>query len=85
VPVKAPYAQSLVRKTANAHPELVFLGLHVMPPGKSDNVIILAPKFPGNDRREQRTFDPVSTGRTGRDAGLPEREKVVVARAGGDC
>lgn len=40
VPVKAPYAQSLVRKTANAHPELVFLGLHVMPPGKNDNVII---------------------------------------------
>jgi hypothetical protein len=38
--VKAPYAQALVRKIAAAHPEVLFLGLHVTPPGKPDNVII---------------------------------------------
>lgn len=40
VPVKAPYAQTLVRNTAAAHPEMTFIGLHVTPPGKEDNVII---------------------------------------------
>ena len=40
VPVKAPYAQTLVRNTSAAHPEMTFIGLHVTPPGKPDNVII---------------------------------------------
>ena len=34
VPVNAPYAQSLVIATKNAHPELQKLGLHAMPPGE---------------------------------------------------
>jgi hypothetical protein len=40
VPVKAPYAQSLVHKLMAAHPDLAFIGIHVTPPGQTDNVII---------------------------------------------
>src|ERR1700678_10588 len=40
VPVNAPYAQSLVVATKNAHPELQKLGLHAIPPGEHDYVII---------------------------------------------
>jgi hypothetical protein len=40
LPVKAPYAQSLVRKTMAAHPEMAFIGLHVIPPGRAENLII---------------------------------------------
>jgi hypothetical protein len=40
VPVKAPYAQTLLGNTAAAHPEMMFIGLHVTPPGKADNVIV---------------------------------------------
>jgi len=40
VPVKAPYAEMLVRSVTAAHPEMTFIGIHVTPPGKEDNVII---------------------------------------------
>jgi DNA-binding beta-propeller fold protein YncE len=40
IPVNAPYAQSLVVATKNAHPELQKLGLHAIPPGQSDYAII---------------------------------------------
>lgn len=40
VPVNAPYAQSLVVATKNAHPELQKLGLHAIPPGEHDYAII---------------------------------------------
>lgn len=40
VPVNAPYAQSLVVSTKNAHPELQKLGLHAIAPGQSDYAII---------------------------------------------
>jgi len=39
-PVKAPYAQKLVQKAMAAHPEMLFIGLHAIPPGKTDNLII---------------------------------------------
>jgi len=34
------YAQQLVDELAARHPELVRIGMHVTPPGKSDNVIV---------------------------------------------
>ena len=40
LPVNAPYAQSLVIATKNAHPELQKLGLHAIPPGQSDYAIV---------------------------------------------
>jgi hypothetical protein len=40
IPVKAPAAQRLVQKISANHPEMEFIGLHVTPPRKSDNVII---------------------------------------------
>ena len=40
IPVNAPYAQSLVVATKNAHPELQKLGLHAIPPGQHDYAII---------------------------------------------
>ena len=40
VPVKAPYAQALVQKLMAAHPDLAFIGIHVVPPGQTDNLII---------------------------------------------
>ena len=43
VPVNAPYAQDLVVKTKNAHPELQKLGLHAIPPGQHDYAIIASP------------------------------------------
>jgi hypothetical protein len=43
VPVNAPYAQDLVVKTKNAHPELQKLGLHAIPPGQTDYAIIASP------------------------------------------
>jgi hypothetical protein len=43
VPVNAPYAQDLVVKTKNAHPELQKLGLHAIPPGQPDYAIIASP------------------------------------------
>ena len=43
VPVNAPYAQSLVIATKNAHPELQKLGLHAIPPGEQDYAIIANP------------------------------------------
>ena len=43
VPVNAPYAQSLVVATKNAHPELQKLGLHAIPPGQQAYAIIANP------------------------------------------
>ena len=43
VPVNAPYAQSLVVTTKNAHPELQKLGLHAIPPGEQAYAIIANP------------------------------------------
>jgi hypothetical protein len=43
VPVNAPYAQDLVVKTKNEHPELQKLGLHAIPPGQKDYAIIASP------------------------------------------
>ena len=43
VPVNAPYAQNLLIKTKNAHPELQKLGLHAIPPGQQDYAIIASP------------------------------------------
>jgi DNA-binding beta-propeller fold protein YncE len=43
VPVNAPYAQSLVIATKNAHPELQKLGLHAIPPGEHAYAIIANP------------------------------------------
>lgn len=40
VPVNAPYAQSLVVATKQAHPELQKLGLHAIPPAQHDYAII---------------------------------------------
>jgi hypothetical protein len=40
LPVKAPHAQKLVQEERAAHRELGFIGLHVTPPGKTDNLII---------------------------------------------
>lgn len=38
--VKAPYADALVKQEMAAHPEIAFLGLHVTPPGKTNNLIV---------------------------------------------
>jgi len=38
--VNAPYAQALVDKVKSHHDEIVKLGLHAVPPGETDNVII---------------------------------------------
>jgi DNA-binding beta-propeller fold protein YncE len=43
LPVNAPYAQSLVIATKNAHPELQKLGLHAIPPGEHAYAIIANP------------------------------------------
>jgi hypothetical protein len=40
LPVNAPYAQSLVVATKNAHPELQKLGIHAIPPGATDYAIV---------------------------------------------
>jgi hypothetical protein len=39
-PVNAPYAQDLIVKTKNTHPELQKLGLHAIPPGQHEYAII---------------------------------------------
>ena len=38
--VQARFAQNLVTATMASHPELQKMGLHVVPPGKSDDVIV---------------------------------------------
>ncbi len=38
--VNAPYAAFLVKQEMAAHPEIVFLGLHATPPGKTNNLIV---------------------------------------------
>ena len=40
LPVHAPFAESLVRATLSAHPDLRKMGLHAVPPGGSVSVII---------------------------------------------
>lgn len=39
-PVKAPYGDALVKQEMTAHPEIIFLGLHVTPPGRENNLIV---------------------------------------------
>lgn len=39
-PVHAPFAENLVLSTLSAHPDLRKMGLHAVPPGQSDSVII---------------------------------------------
>ena len=39
-PVNAPFAESLVLSMLSTHPELRKLGLHVVPPGQTDSLII---------------------------------------------
>jgi hypothetical protein len=39
-PAGKTYAQQLVEDLAARHPELVRIGMHVTPLGKSDNIII---------------------------------------------
>jgi DNA-binding beta-propeller fold protein YncE len=40
IPVKAPYAETLIENTKASHKELKKLGLHAIPPGQQDYVII---------------------------------------------
>jgi hypothetical protein len=40
VPVDAPFAQQLIVKEKANHPEIQKLGLHAVPPGRTQNVII---------------------------------------------
>ncbi|MGA2847601.1 MAG: YncE family protein [Terracidiphilus sp.] len=56
VPVNAPYAQSLVIATKNAHPELQKLGLHAMPPGEHVYAII-ANAIPSKIGKESSATD----------------------------
>lgn len=75
VPVKAPYAQSLVQKTMKAHPEMAFIGLHVTPPGQADNVIIAC--------TDASKLGKVSTGRD-LDVVKTKGTKVQLNKAGTD-
>jgi hypothetical protein len=38
--VKAPFAQYLITSAMSAHPELQKMGIHVIPPGAQDDIII---------------------------------------------
>lgn len=56
IPVNAPYAESLVLATKNAHPELLKLGLHAIPPGQQDYAII-ANNFPSKIGKKSSASD----------------------------
>jgi DNA-binding beta-propeller fold protein YncE len=56
IPVNAPYAQSLIVATKGAHPELQKLGLHVIPPGQRDYVIV-ANGIPGKIGKKSSAGD----------------------------
>lgn len=56
IPVNAPYAQDLLVKIKNAHPELQKLGLHAIPPGQAAYAIIASP-FPSKIGKESSGSD----------------------------
>jgi len=66
--VHAPYAEDLVNKVKAAHSdEIVKLGIHAVPPGETDNVIIanitpskIGKKSSDNDMKNLATGQPVA-------------------------
>lgn len=66
--VHAPFAQNLVNKVKTSHSdEIVKLGLHAVPPGETDNVIIanitpskIGKKSSDNDMKNLATGKPVA-------------------------
>jgi hypothetical protein len=62
--VNAPYAQALVDKVKSHHDEIVKLGLHAVPPGETDNVIIANVTRTKNGKKSSKAdLEKLATGK----------------------
>jgi hypothetical protein len=62
--VNAPYAQALVDKVKAHHDDIVKLGIHAVPPGETDNVIIANITRSKNGKRSSAAdLDKLATGK----------------------